>query len=166
MSVMENAISRGIEAALKHIFINKDLPEVMKQKRAAELSHERDFFLDEVQCLLREKLNISQDADFLAHKTAACDVVSSYEHKDGPGPDYQNLAFDLANGSKSPWNARILDLLLEDLKERSEKEGWVVQRQYGEKGRPRSRRRGHWKLGKSKDFMEPDDRVTQGPIQW
>ncbi|KAG1789903.1 uncharacterized protein HD556DRAFT_1208589, partial [Suillus plorans] len=48
--------------------------------------------------------------------------------EDGPGPDYQKLAFDLANGSKTPWNARTLDLLLEDLKERDEKEGWVVRR--------------------------------------
>ncbi|KAG1769698.1 hypothetical protein EV702DRAFT_935060, partial [Suillus placidus] len=47
------------------------------------------------------------------------------------GPDYQNLAFDLANGSKSPWNVRILNLLLEDLKERSEKVGWVVGRSDG-----------------------------------
>lgn len=86
---------------------------------------------DEVRRLLREKLNMSQDADFLAHKTAACDIVNSYEHEDGPGPDYQKLAFDLANGSKTPWNARILDLLLEDLKERNEKEGWVVRRSDG-----------------------------------
>jgi hypothetical protein len=71
-------------------------------------------------------LNLSQDADFLAHKTAACDIVYSYEHKDGPGPDYQNLAYNLANGSRSPWNARVLDFLLENLKERSEKEVWVV----------------------------------------
>jgi hypothetical protein len=86
---------------------------------------------NEVRRFLREKLNLSQDADFLAHKTAACDVVYSYEHEDGPGPDYQNLAFDLANGSRSPWNARVLDLLLEDLKERSEKEVWVVRRSDG-----------------------------------
>lgn len=61
MSAMENAVSRGVEAALKRIFINKDLPAVMKQRprrkskkmqddevrieRAAELSHERDFLL-------------------------------------------------------------------------------------------------------------------------
>lgn len=61
MSAMENAVSRGVEAALKRIFINKDLLAVMKQRprrkskkmqddevrieRAAELSHERDFLL-------------------------------------------------------------------------------------------------------------------------
>ncbi|KAG2748519.1 hypothetical protein P692DRAFT_201684653, partial [Suillus brevipes Sb2] len=47
------------------------------------------------------------------------------------GPDCQNLAFNLANGSSSPWNVRVLDLLLEDLKERSEKEVWVVRRSDG-----------------------------------
>jgi hypothetical protein len=59
MSVMENAISRGIEAALKHIFINRDIlmkwsprrrstkvqDDEVRIQRAAELSHERDFLL-------------------------------------------------------------------------------------------------------------------------
>jgi hypothetical protein len=59
MSAMENAISRGVEAALKRIFINRDIPmkrsprrrskkvqdDEVRIERAAELSHERDFLL-------------------------------------------------------------------------------------------------------------------------
>ncbi|KAG1734253.1 uncharacterized protein EDB91DRAFT_1084157 [Suillus paluster] len=103
MSAMENAVSRGVEAALKHILIDKDLLRVMKR------SPQR------------------KDADCLGHKTATRDVVNSYEYENGPGPDHQELAFDLANGSKTPWNVRILNMLLEDL-ERSKKDDWLVQK--------------------------------------
>jgi hypothetical protein len=59
MSAMENAVSRGIEAALRRIFVDKGLPtstkrsprrkrmqdDEVKMERAAELNHERDFLL-------------------------------------------------------------------------------------------------------------------------
>ena len=60
MSMMEIAVSRGVEAALKRIFIDKDLPTVMKRRsprrkkmqddevmkeKAVESSYERDFLL-------------------------------------------------------------------------------------------------------------------------
>lgn len=59
MSAMENAVSRGVEVALRRIFINKDIRTSVKRspqrkrkqddelriERAAELSHERDFVL-------------------------------------------------------------------------------------------------------------------------
>lgn len=59
MSAMENAVSRGVEAALRRIFINKDIRTSAKRsprrrrkqddelriERAAELSHERDLLL-------------------------------------------------------------------------------------------------------------------------
>jgi hypothetical protein len=54
--------------------------------------------------------------------------VYSYEHEDGPGPDPRNLAFDLANGPKTPWNAKILHLLFEELQERCARERWPFQR--------------------------------------
>ncbi|KAG1724525.1 uncharacterized protein EDB91DRAFT_1025115, partial [Suillus paluster] len=50
--------------------------------------------------------------------------VYSYEYEDGPGPNTQNLAFDLKNGFNTPWNAKILDILLEELKKRSVEEEW------------------------------------------
>ncbi|KAG1722108.1 uncharacterized protein EDB91DRAFT_1021654, partial [Suillus paluster] len=54
--------------------------------------------------------------------------VYSYEYEDGPGPNTQNLAFDLKNGFNTPWNAKILDILLEELKKRSVEEEWPFRR--------------------------------------
>ncbi|KAG1901225.1 uncharacterized protein F5891DRAFT_913582, partial [Suillus fuscotomentosus] len=48
--------------------------------------------------------------------------------EDGPGPNTQNLAFDLKHGSSTPWNAKVLDILLEALKRRSVEEQWPFQR--------------------------------------
>jgi len=63
MSMMEIAVSRGVEAALRRIFVEKDPPTIMKQRsprrkkmqkmqgdevrkeKATESSHERDFLL-------------------------------------------------------------------------------------------------------------------------
>ncbi|KAG2336323.1 hypothetical protein BDR05DRAFT_1005984 [Suillus weaverae] len=121
MSAMENTVSRGIEAALRRIFVNKGLPTSMKRspqrkrmqdkkvkmERATELNHERDFLLGE---------------------PAICEDVYSYEYEDGPGPDTKNLTFDLTHGSSTPWNARILDILIEQLQRRNMEEQWPMQR--------------------------------------
>ncbi|KAG2365220.1 hypothetical protein BDR07DRAFT_1374482 [Suillus spraguei] len=84
MSVMENAISKGIEAALRCILVDKDILTPMKHsprrkkkqddeiriERAADLSHERDFLLGEIRHLLKDTFSISQDADFIVHQPA------------------------------------------------------------------------------------------------
>ncbi|KAG2126381.1 uncharacterized protein EDB93DRAFT_1053219, partial [Suillus bovinus] len=49
----------------------------------------------------------------------------------GPGPNHHKLTFDLTNGSKTPWNARILNMLLKDLKERGKKDDWLIRRSDG-----------------------------------
>ncbi|KAG1756966.1 hypothetical protein EDB19DRAFT_1607172, partial [Suillus lakei] len=54
--------------------------------------------------------------------------VYSYEYKDGPGRNTQNLAFDLKNGFNTPCNAKILNILLEELKKRSVEEEWPFRR--------------------------------------
>ncbi|KAG1890845.1 hypothetical protein F4604DRAFT_1672841 [Suillus subluteus] len=145
MSTMENAVSRGVEAALRRIFVDKDLQTSAKHsprrkrkqddevriERAAELSHERDFLLGEVRCLLKDTFSISQDADFIVHQPAIREDVYSYEYEDGPGPNTQNLAFNLEHGSSTPWNAKILDILLEELQRRSTEEKWPFQRSDG-----------------------------------
>ncbi|KAG1754120.1 hypothetical protein EDD22DRAFT_756298, partial [Suillus occidentalis] len=46
----------------------------------------------------------------------------------GPGPDLKNLTFDLRNGSKTPWNSKIIDLLLEEIQKRCTEEQWPFQR--------------------------------------
>ncbi|KAG2739433.1 hypothetical protein P692DRAFT_20755900 [Suillus brevipes Sb2] len=145
MSAMENAVSRGVEAALRRIFIDKDIRTSAKRsprrkrkqddelriERAAELSHERDFVLGEVRRLLKDTFSICQDADFIVHQPAIREDVYSYEYEDGPGPDTQNLAFDLKHGSSTPWNAKILDILLEKLQMRSMEEKWPFPRSDG-----------------------------------
>ncbi|KAG1901558.1 uncharacterized protein F5891DRAFT_931587, partial [Suillus fuscotomentosus] len=54
--------------------------------------------------------------------------VYSYEYEDGPGPDLKNLTFDTKNGSKTPWNSRIIDLLLGELRRRGDEERWPFAR--------------------------------------
>ncbi|KAG2057220.1 hypothetical protein BDR06DRAFT_969432 [Suillus hirtellus] len=71
---------------------------------ATELSHERNFLLGEIQCLLKDTFSISQDADFIVHEPANLQDVYSYEYKDGPGSNTQNLTFDLKHGSSTLWN--------------------------------------------------------------
>ncbi|KAG2358558.1 hypothetical protein BDR07DRAFT_1489309 [Suillus spraguei] len=138
MSVMENAISKGIEAALRRILVDKDIltstkhsprrkkkqDDEIRIERAADLSHERDFLLGEIRRLLKDTFSISQDADFIVHQPADRGDVYSYEYEDGPGPNTQNLAFDLKHRFNTPWNAKILNILLEELKKRSVEEEW------------------------------------------
>lgn len=62
------------------------------------------------------------------HQPAIREDVYSYEYEDGPGPDTQNLAFDLAHGSSTPWNAKILDMLIKELQRRGTEEQWPFQR--------------------------------------
>ncbi|KAG2117589.1 hypothetical protein DEU56DRAFT_698943, partial [Suillus clintonianus] len=82
----------------------------------------------EIRRLLKDTFSISQDADFIVHQPADRGDVYSYEYEDGPGPNTQNLAFDLKHGFNTPWNAKILDILLEELKKRSVEEEWPFRR--------------------------------------
>lgn len=68
-----------------------------------------------MQRLFKDVFNIAQDADFIIHEPVVREEVYSYEYEDGPGPDLKNLTFDLRNGSKTPWNSKIIDLLLEEI---------------------------------------------------
>ncbi|KAG1750290.1 hypothetical protein EDD22DRAFT_741662, partial [Suillus occidentalis] len=77
-----------------------------------------------VRRLFKDAFNISQDDDFIAHEAPSQEDIYAYEHEDGPGPDLKNLAFDLKNGSKTPWNSKIIDLLLGELWRRGNTEGW------------------------------------------
>ncbi|KAG1868932.1 hypothetical protein DFJ58DRAFT_623413, partial [Suillus subalutaceus] len=74
----------------------------------------------EIQRLLKDTFSISQDADH--------EDVYSYEYEDCPGPNTQNPAFDLKHRSNTPWNAKILDILLEELKKRTIEEEWLFRR--------------------------------------
>ncbi|KAG1812804.1 uncharacterized protein BJ212DRAFT_1482874 [Suillus subaureus] len=85
----------------------------------------------EIWHLLKDTFSISQDADFIVHQPADREDVYSYEYEDGPGPNTQNLAFDLKHGFNTPWNAKILNILLEELKKRSVEEEWPFWRSDG-----------------------------------
>jgi hypothetical protein len=78
--------------------------------------------------LFKDVFKIAQDADFIIHETANHEDVYLYEYKDGPGPDLKSLAFDLKNGLKTPWNSKIINLLLEEIQRRCSEERWPFQR--------------------------------------
>lgn len=78
--------------------------------------------------LFKDVFNISQDVDFILHQVASHEDVYSYEYEDGPGPNCKDLAFDLKCGSKSPWNDKVIGLLLEELRRRGDRENWPFQR--------------------------------------
>ncbi|KAG1721115.1 hypothetical protein EDB19DRAFT_1592693, partial [Suillus lakei] len=48
--------------------------------------------------------------------------------EDGPGPNCKDITFDLRHGSKSPWNDKVIGLLLEELRRRGDRENWPFQR--------------------------------------
>lgn len=78
--------------------------------------------------LFKDVFNISQDADFILHQAASREDVYAYEYEDGPGPNCQDLAFDLTCGLKSPWNDKVIGLLLAELQRRGVEESWPFSR--------------------------------------
>ncbi|KAG1848863.1 hypothetical protein F4604DRAFT_1687571 [Suillus subluteus] len=130
-TAMEDAIARGVEAALRRVLIDKEFPVTKKhsprrrkmekkelqQEKAAEKNYERDFLLGEVRRLFKDIFNISQDADFILHQAASREDVYVYEYEDGPGPNCQDLAFDLTCGLKSPWNDKVMACSLQNCRE-------------------------------------------------
>ncbi|KAG2368964.1 hypothetical protein BDR07DRAFT_1477575 [Suillus spraguei] len=133
-TTMEDAIERGVEAALRRVLIDREFPltnkhkhspwrkrveeKELQQEKVAEKSYERGFILGEVQRLFKDIFSISQDSNFMLHEPASHDDVYAYEYEDGPGPNCNHLAFDLKGGPKSPWNNKVVGLLLEELHKR------------------------------------------------
>jgi len=54
--------------------------------------------------LLKDKLGITQDDEFIAHNPADTGDVHAYEYEDGPAPDTDNIVFDLMQNYSSLWN--------------------------------------------------------------
>ncbi|KAI5990697.1 hypothetical protein EDC04DRAFT_2911880 [Pisolithus marmoratus] len=145
-SVMENAIAEGLATALRNIlpkisgtlqpFPNRRRTPHRKRKedrevaleKATEPSHHRDFILAEVRRLFKARLYITQDVDFITHKPASVHDVHAYEHEDGPTPDENTIAFDLSQNYASPWNAFLLELLLQELQSRCREENWPIKK--------------------------------------
>ncbi|KAG1726854.1 hypothetical protein EDB19DRAFT_1914474 [Suillus lakei] len=127
MSAMENSgLQRNRGGTQTASFINKGLPtstkrsprrkrmqdDEVKMERAAELNHERDFLLDEVQRLLKDIFSITQDADFIALTPRTLPSISH---------------MDLAHLGMR----RILDILVEQLQRRNAEEQWPMRRSDG-----------------------------------
>ncbi|KAI6039515.1 hypothetical protein EDC04DRAFT_2895191 [Pisolithus marmoratus] len=145
-SVMENAIAEGLATALHNIlpkisgtlqpFPNRRHMPHRKRKedrevaleKATEPSHHRDFILAEVRCLFKVRLYITQDVDFITHKPASVHDVHAYEHEDGPTPNENTIAFDLSQNYVSPWNAFLLELLLQELQSCCREENWPIKK--------------------------------------
>ncbi|KAI6041830.1 hypothetical protein EDC04DRAFT_2978830 [Pisolithus marmoratus] len=145
-SVMENAIAEGLATALRNIlpkisgtlqpFPNRRRTPHRKRKedrevaleKATEPSHHCDFILVEVRRLFKARLYITQDVDFITHKPASVHDVHAYEHEDGPTPDENTIAFDLSQNYASPWNAFLLELLLQELQSCCREENWPIKK--------------------------------------
>ncbi|KAI5986290.1 hypothetical protein EDC04DRAFT_2999462 [Pisolithus marmoratus] len=145
-SVMENAIAEGLATVLRNIlpkisgtlqpFPNRRRTPHRKRKedrevaleKATEPSHHRDFILAEVRHLFKARLYITQDVDFITHKPASVHDVHAYEHEDGPTPNENTIAFDLSQNYASPWNAFLLELLLQELQSRCREENWPIKK--------------------------------------
>ncbi|KAG2127269.1 uncharacterized protein EDB93DRAFT_1109340 [Suillus bovinus] len=84
--------------------------------------------MGEVWRLFKDIFNISQDADFILHQAASREDAYAYKYEDGPGPNSQDLAFDLTCGLKSPWNDKVISLLLAELQRRGLEERWLFRR--------------------------------------
>ncbi|KAF9233011.1 hypothetical protein BU15DRAFT_80558 [Melanogaster broomeanus] len=133
---MIDAISKGVEAAIRNIFVNgshlptparnprrkKNDDRVLQLEKEADLAEHRNFILAEVRRLFKDKLGITQDIDIIAYDMAAPKDVHEYEYEDGPSPDHDNLAFDLSHNHSSPWNTYILEHILRELQERCSEE--------------------------------------------
>ncbi|KAI6160490.1 hypothetical protein EDD17DRAFT_1760860 [Pisolithus thermaeus] len=106
----------------------REMDEEVRLEKESEPTVHQDFILAEVRRLFKEKLGITQDLDFIMHCPAAAEDVFVYEYEDGPGPDQNNLTFDLTQNYSSPWNTHILELLCQELQARREEENWPIKR--------------------------------------
>ncbi|KIN94222.1 hypothetical protein M404DRAFT_940940, partial [Pisolithus tinctorius Marx 270] len=96
----------------------------LQEERDVESGDECNFYLAKVRRLFKEKLNFTQDVEFVACDSADPIDVHSYEFEDGPSPDSDALVFDMMHNANSPWNSTIIDLLLQELCTWSMEENW------------------------------------------
>ena len=69
-----------------------------------------------------------QDIEFIDHEPASAADVSAYEQEDGPGPNADVLAFDLAQNHSSIWNSKVLDILCTEFQAHCEEQNWPVKK--------------------------------------
>ncbi|KAN0093391.1 hypothetical protein V8E55_004175, partial [Tylopilus felleus] len=113
----------AIEVTLQNIFVNGSHNQMNPLKRSPR--HKK---IEDEEVSLENEFRITQDVDFVAHEMASLGDVQAYEYEDGPGPDAEQLAFDLSQGYNSPWNLSILKLLLYKLQARCQEENWPIKK--------------------------------------
>ncbi|KAI6131098.1 hypothetical protein EDD16DRAFT_1515258 [Pisolithus croceorrhizus] len=128
MSPVEGGELSGGNSNVVPVLAMVEADEEVRLEKESEPTVHQDFILAEVRRLFKEKLGITQDLDFIMHCPAAAEDVFVYEYEDGPGPDQNNLTFDLTQNYSSPWNTHILELLCQELQARREEENWPIKR--------------------------------------
>ncbi|KAI6013658.1 hypothetical protein PISMIDRAFT_19407 [Pisolithus microcarpus 441] len=149
VSAMVEAITKSVETTLRTLLESRSdfsvgsilrssrrTPQRRRQEnhklqieKATEPSYHRDFILAEVRHLFKDKLGIAQDIDFITHAPADTANVHAYEYEDGPSPDMDNIAFDLARNYSSPWNTFLLNFLLHEFQLRCACETWPIRKE-------------------------------------
>ncbi|KAI6127303.1 hypothetical protein F5141DRAFT_1210688 [Pisolithus sp. B1] len=149
VSAMVEAITKSVETTLRTLLESggdfsvgtilrspRWTPQCRKQEnhklqleKAMEPNYHCDFILAEVRRLFKEKLGIVQDIDFITHAPASTADVHAYEYEDGPSPDTDKIAFDLAWNYSSPWNTFLLSFLLREFQLRCASEAWPIRKE-------------------------------------
>ncbi|KAI6013802.1 hypothetical protein BKA83DRAFT_4499841 [Pisolithus microcarpus] len=155
-STVIDAVTKGVEAALKNILANGQvLPNLkrtprsrrtedhdVRMQRDLEPSWQRDFCLNEVRKLFKDKFNFTNDTEFIGYESADPRDVHAYEYEDGPGPDVNSPVFDLMHSPSSLWNGAIIDNILQDLQTRCRNENWPIHRTVWRKAQPKLTEKG------------------------
>lgn len=82
------------------------------------------LFQRHVRDLYKEVFDIDNDDDFVLQSAAPTELVQAYEEDRGPGPDLENIQFDMGDNNKSSWNRVIFAALVARLVEKRKEEDW------------------------------------------
>ncbi|KAI6107825.1 hypothetical protein EDD16DRAFT_1712126 [Pisolithus croceorrhizus] len=132
VSAMVEAITKSVETTLRTLLESGgDFSEnhKLQLEKATEPNYHRDFILAKVRRLFKEKLGIVQDIDFITHAPASAADVHAYEYEDGPSPDTDKIAFNLAWNYSSPWNTFLLSFLLCKFQLCCTSEAWPIRKE-------------------------------------
>ncbi|KAI6111068.1 hypothetical protein F5141DRAFT_1063451 [Pisolithus sp. B1] len=136
ISAMVEVITKSVETTLRTLLesggdfsCKKQENHKLQLEKATEPNYHHDFILAEVRCLFKEKLGIVQDIDFITHAPASAADVHAYKYEDGPSPDTDKIAFDLAQNYSSPWNTFLLSFLLREFQLHCASEAWPIRKE-------------------------------------
>ncbi|KAI6100501.1 hypothetical protein F5141DRAFT_1218487 [Pisolithus sp. B1] len=126
VSAMVEAVTKSVKTTLQTLLESEN--HKLQLEKAMEPNHHCNFILAEVHHLLKEKLGIMQDINFIMHVPANAGGVHAYEYEDGPSPNTDNVAFNLMQNHSSPWNSFILSFLLHKFQACCAQEAWPIRK--------------------------------------